>query len=91
MKTARDPELVAAAALLHDLGLTEKYATEARFEVDGANAARSFLQARGVGPHRVQLVWDAIALHAHGSIALYKEPEVSAIFEGVNVEFHPAR
>jgi HD superfamily phosphodiesterase len=50
MKAAPDPELVAAAALLHDLGLTEKYAAEARFEVDGANAARSFLHARGVLP-----------------------------------------
>ena len=86
VKTAPDPELVAAAALLHDLGLTKKYAAEARFEVDGANAARSFLQARGVAPHQVQLVWDAIALHIHGSIALYKEPEVSVVFEGVNVD-----
>ena len=86
MKIAPDPELVAAAALLHDLGLTEKYAAEGRFEVDGANAARSFLQARGVAPRQIQLVWDAIALHAHGSIALYKEPEVSVIFEGVAVD-----
>jgi hypothetical protein len=86
MKIAPDPELVATAALLHDLGLTEKYAAEGRFEVDGANAARSFLQARGVAPRQIQLVWDAIALHAHGSIALCKEPEVSVIFEGVAVD-----
>ena len=86
MKIAPDPELVATAALLHDLGLTEKYAAEGRFEVDGANAARSFLQARGVAPRQIQLVWDAIALHAHGSIALYKEPEVSVTFEGVAVD-----
>ena len=33
-----DPELLAVAALLHDLGLTEKYATDdKRFEVDGAD------------------------------------------------------
>lgn len=86
MKRTPDPELVAVAALLHDLGLTEKYAAQARFEVDGANAARSFLHARGIAPRRIQLVWDAIALHAHGTIALYKEPEVSVIFEGVNVD-----
>jgi hypothetical protein len=86
MKTAPDPELVAFAALLHDLGLTEKYAAEARFEVDGANAAKSFLNARGVAPQQVQLVWDAIALHAHGTIALYKEPEVSVIFDAVAVD-----
>ena len=86
MKTAPDPELVAFAALLHDLGLTEKYAAEARFEVDGANAAKSFLSARGVAPQQIQLVWDAIVLHAHGTIALYKEPEVSVIFEAVAVD-----
>jgi hypothetical protein len=86
MKSVPDPELVATAALLHDLGLTEKYAAEARFEVDGANAARSFLQARSVAPHQIQLVWDAIALHAHGSIAMYKEPEVSVTFEGVQAD-----
>ena len=86
MKTGPDQELVAAAALLHDLGLTEKYAGQARFEVDGANAARSFLLARGVSPQHVQLVWDAIALHVHGTIALYKKPEVSVIFEAVAVD-----
>ena len=86
MKTAPDPELVGAAALLHDLGLTAKYAAQARFEVDGANAARSFLQARGVTPQKIQLIWDAIVLHAHATIAPYKEPEVSVIFEGVSVD-----
>ena len=85
-QTVRCARQVAAAALLHDLGLTEKYASQARFEVDGANAARSFLQARGVSPQHVQVVWDAIALHAHGTIALYKEPEVSVIFEAVAVD-----
>ncbi len=34
-----DAELLAVAAILHDLGLTERYTAEHRFEVDGANAA----------------------------------------------------
>jgi len=40
----RSPELLAVATILHDLGLTDRYTAESRFEVDGANAARSFLK-----------------------------------------------
>ena len=47
----------------------------------------TFLQARGVSSQHVQVVWDAIALHVtHGTIALYKEPEDSVIFEAVAVD-----
>ena len=38
---APDAELLAIAAVLHDLGLTDRYTGANRFEVDGANAARS--------------------------------------------------
>jgi hypothetical protein len=82
-----DPELLAVAALLHDLGLTEKYATDdKRFEVDGADAARSFLQSYRLTPGDVQLVWDAIALHSTRSIALHKGPVVSLCHCGVQVD-----
>ena len=43
-KPAPDPELLAVSGILHDLGLTDRYAAQERFEVDGANAARSFLK-----------------------------------------------
>ena len=36
---APDAELLAVAAVLHDLGLTDRYTGANRFEVDGANAA----------------------------------------------------
>jgi HD superfamily phosphodiesterase len=45
---APDAELLAVATILHDLGLTDRYTAENRFEVDGANAARSFLTGRGI-------------------------------------------
>lgn len=51
-----DPELLAVATVLHDLGLTDRFSGPKRFEVDGANAARDFLMSRGVGAHDVQLV-----------------------------------
>src|ERR1700726_980964 len=44
---APDAELLAVAAILHDLGLTERYNGENRFEVDGANAARQFFKELG--------------------------------------------
>ena len=47
-KPAPDPELLAVSAVLHDLGLTDRYSAENRFEVDGANAARAFLKDRGI-------------------------------------------
>jgi hypothetical protein len=81
-----DPELLAAAALLHDLGLTDRYAADERFEIDGANAARSFLMDRGIPTQQIQLVWDAIALHTTRSIALHKEPEVAMTHSGIFVD-----
>src|ERR1700677_3458379 len=48
---APDAELLAVAAILHDLGLTERYNGENRFEVDGANAApRVFERNAGSDP-----------------------------------------
>src|SRR3984893_12765504 len=73
---APDPELLAVSAVLHDLGLTDRYAAADRFEVDGANAARTFLKARGISEQQLQIVWDAIALHTTPTIARHKEPEL---------------
>jgi hypothetical protein len=67
-----DPELLAVSAVLHDLGLADRYTAEERFEVDGANAARAFLKDRGISMQQTQVVWDAIALHTTRSIALHK-------------------
>lgn len=40
-----DKELLYITSLFHDLGLTETYSSDdLRFEVDGANAVRQFLQ-----------------------------------------------
>jgi hypothetical protein len=56
---APDPEFLAVSAVLHNLGLTDRYAAENRFEVDGANAARAFLKDRGISMQQTQVVWDA--------------------------------
>src|SRR6266478_2920672 len=75
---APDAELLALATILHDLGLTDRYTAENRFEVDGANAARSFLKGRGISTQQMQVVWDAIALHT--------EPEVAMTHSGITVD-----
>jgi hypothetical protein len=83
---APDAELLAVAAILHDLGLTERYNGENRFEVDGANAAREFLKDRGVSAQQTQVVWDAIALHTTPTLAFHKEPEVVMTHSGIAVD-----
>jgi hypothetical protein len=44
-----------------NLGLTDRYTAENRFEVDGANAARSFLKGRGISTQQIQVVWDGVS------------------------------
>jgi cyanamide hydratase family protein with HD domain len=58
-----DSELMFLSAVLHDLGLTDYACGSHRFEIEGANAARKFLEERGVAGERAQNVWDNIALH----------------------------
>ncbi|KIW31027.1 uncharacterized protein PV07_02711 [Cladophialophora immunda] len=95
-----DREAVALSLLMHDMGwatsssLTSK---DKRFEVDGAEIARNFIRAEAVAAadhkggqwdkHRLQLMWDAIALHTTPSIAHHKEPEVFATQLAIMADF----
>jgi hypothetical protein len=85
--TAHDAEVVAVGSLLHDLGLTNSFAGERRFEIEGADAARAFAREQGLDDRRVQLIWDSVALNSTPSIGLYKEPEVALCTAGIGVEF----
>src|SRR5919202_385354 len=59
-----DPDLLYVGAMFHDLGLTEGYRTRSRrFEVDGAETARTFLLDHGYSEADARQVWYAIALH----------------------------
>ena len=89
-----DLEALAVSLLLHDLGWDvtgELVSADKRFEVDGAIAARNFLEREEFraewDKHRVQLVWDAIALHTTASLAQHKEPEVKACNFGIFMDF----
>jgi hypothetical protein len=82
-----DPELSYIAALFHDVGLIHKYSTQTeRFEVDGANAARQFLEQHGIAQDAIEVVWDAIALHTTLGITKFKKAEVDLIFNGVGLD-----
>jgi hypothetical protein len=86
-KKKYDLELLYISALFHDLGLTKEYSSpDLRFEVDGANAARSFLQQYHVPDESIRLVWDAVALHTTVGIAEHKESEVSLLNSGVSLD-----
>jgi HD domain-containing protein len=82
-----DPEVVAVGTLLHDLGLTNSCTGPKRFEIEGADAARAFAREQGLDDHRVQLIWDSVALNSTPSIGLYKEAEVTLCTAGIGVEF----
>jgi hypothetical protein len=79
-----DTELLYVAAAFHDLGLIKKFASQTeRFEVDGANAARQFLNAHNIAEDQVRAVWEAIALHTTPGIPKYMRPEVALLNSGV--------
>jgi HD domain len=82
-----DPEVLAVATLLHDIGLAKAFDGPLRFEVEGANAARAFARAQGMMDNRAQLVWDGVALNSTPSIALYKESEVALSTLGIGLDW----
>jgi hypothetical protein len=82
-----DAELLYVASAFHDLGLGAPYSSpDLRFEVDGANAARSFLRSYGVAEESVARVWDAIALHTTIGVAEHKEAETALLYSGVGLD-----
>jgi hypothetical protein len=82
-----DPELLYMGAIFHDMGLTEKYRSPSeRFEVDGANTARRFLEQHDVPEASIDLVWDAIALHTTPGIPKWKKAEVALVTAGVELD-----
>jgi hypothetical protein len=82
-----DPELLYIGAMFHDLGLNEQFRRDGRrFEVDSADEARRFLQARAVPEDSIRRVWTAIALHTTPGIPQFMEPEVALVTAGVEYD-----
>ena len=80
-------EVVAIGTILHDIGLTAGVSGPNRFEVNGADAARSFIKGARLSDRRAQLIWDLIALNSTPSLALHKEPEVAVGTLGIGLDY----
>ncbi|GHF09672.1 metal-dependent phosphohydrolase [Streptomyces spiralis] len=82
-----DAELLYIGAMFHDVGLSESFGTSGRrFEVDGADEARRFLQSHNVPEDSIRRVWTAIALHTTPGIPEFMEPEVALVTAGVEYD-----
>jgi hypothetical protein len=86
-QTPHDGEVVAVTTILHDVGLAEAFDGPLRFEVEGANVARTFARKEGLDERRAQLIWDGVALNSTVSIALYKEPEIALATMGIGLDW----
>jgi hypothetical protein len=81
-----DAELAFIAAALHDLGLIERYSSKDEpFEIDGADAAKRFLSQRGFPGARIEVVWDAIAMHT-SALSSHEGPEVALVGDGAGID-----
>ncbi|MFH0473584.1 HD domain-containing protein [Kluyvera ascorbata] len=82
-----DHELLYVGCMFHDIGLTHEHCScDKRFEVDGANAARAFLEGHGVATADIDKVWTAIALHTTPGIPEFMAPEIALLTAGVEMD-----
>jgi HD superfamily phosphodiesterase len=81
-----DLEVLYIGTLLHDLGLSQRFAGPERFEMRGANAVRAMLLEAGMERARAENVWDVIALHASTAIAAHKSVETRIANRGISID-----
>jgi hypothetical protein len=82
-----DAELLYIAALFHDTGLVPPYrGTTQRFELDSADAAKSFLTTNGFSDAEADVVWTAIALHTTPEVPYKMAPVIAATTAGVETD-----
>jgi len=84
--TPVDEEMLFIGSILHDIGLTEHFAGESRFEIDGADAAADFLSRQGYSDKKIAVIWDAIALHTTLDIPQRKQPEIALVQLGAGID-----
>jgi hypothetical protein len=81
-KLKYDKELYFAAALLHDIGLTNSRAVplkECCFAVSGGRQIRDFLIRKGHAPEKAQIVGEAICAHLNLHLPVREYGEVAAL------------
>jgi hypothetical protein len=87
-KIAYDAEIIFTASAMHDLGLIERYSTKGQpFEMDGADAAKAFLEQHGVKGPRAEIAWNAIAMHT-SPLSAHQAPQVQLVGGGAGVDVY---
>lgn len=82
-----DHELLYIGCMFHDMGLTHEHCScDKRFEVDGANTAREFMQQYGISGQDIDKVWAAIALHTTPGIPEFMDPVIALVTAGVEMD-----
>ena len=85
IKKTFDEEVLFLGCVLHDLGLTARFEGNLPFEIQGAEAARTFLERQRYPHDKATMVWDGIAMHA-SIIGHFKGPEVQLVGEGAGAD-----
>jgi hypothetical protein len=83
---APDRELLFIAAMLHDLGLTERFDGPEPFELISADTAHAYLLMHGAEAARADAVAEAIRLHVYAETAKDPRPEVALVSMGAAVD-----
>ncbi len=82
-----DREVFYLASIMHDLGVTDKYAeSPGSFEYVGAKVAHEFCLDANYDAERAALVHEAIALHSAVGIAHALDPEIALVHFGAGVD-----
>lgn len=79
--------LLFTACILHDIGTCAKHNGTQRFEVEGADAAKSLLLEHGVPEADAHDAWVAIAVHSSPGIAERISPLSRLVRLGVAMDF----
>ncbi len=81
-----DPELLAVAALLHDLGLVYGIEDGKDFEISGGDRASAFVRQHGWDRPRADLVAEIIRLHVAANIALADGHEAYLLWHATGLD-----
>ena len=82
-----DEQLLFAACVLHDIGLSPVADGTERFEIDGADYAVCILQNHRLDASDVADVWDAIALHTSPGLAERRSLLCNLTSSGIGLDF----
>lgn len=80
-----DEEVLYLACILHDLGLTDRFEGDLPFEIQGAEAAKHFLEEHAYAKDKIGTVWDGVAMHP-SPIGQFKQAEVALVGEGAGAD-----